>query len=112
MTTAVTQTITSFLLARLEEDEAAARSDFAAYSMHWPWCDFPGDMPGTCTCNLRARVLAECAAKRAIVELCGVDGGVFDDDAPDGIRYDGHPVTRALAAVYADHEQYRPEWKP
>jgi hypothetical protein len=76
-----------------------------------------------------ARVLAECAAKRAIVEehqpvdytsmgmespnachICGIDAGMGEwewlrDSWPC-------PTLRALAAVYADHADYRDEWRP
>ncbi len=47
------------------------------------------------------RVLAECRAKRALVE--GV-GGV------DPLAYD--LVLRSLALPYADHPDYREEWRP
>ncbi len=58
------------------------------------------------------RVLAECKAKRAIVEI--------HDGTVDGER-NTHPcdgtlgvyecdTLRALAAVYADHADYNPEW--
>jgi len=47
-----------------------------------------------------ARVLAECAAKRAIIEL--------------SVNWDGFTrnvdVLRALAAVYADHPDYQEAW--
>ena len=112
-------TLTDFLLARIAEDEARATSDGAAYSMHWPECLYPGDMPGFCDCDLRARVLADCEAKRQIVDLhacqpgageawdpvCSVDGyGLVAPDKCDTLR--------ALAAVYADHSGYRDEWRP
>lgn len=43
-----------------------------------------------------ARILAECAAKRAVVEEC---------------REDNEVVLFSLAAVYADHDEYRDEWR-
>ena len=53
-----------------------------------------------------ARVLAECEAKRRIVEL-------FPDAAQDGDGWNdaGYSVLRDLAAVYADHPDYREEWR-
>lgn len=94
--------ITEFLLARIAEDEAEARGlqgemDFGLESA--------GD-----------RMLAECAAKRAIIEQYEAYGaaaqGVF------GVAYigarSGQRVTedalRALAAVYKDHPDYQEEW--
>lgn len=53
-----------------------------------------------------ARVLAECAAKRAIVESLLdllVSGG------PSHHHY--RHMLRTLAAVYADHDQYQEAWK-
>jgi hypothetical protein len=49
------------------------------------------------------RVLAECAAKRAIIEA-------FDPDAPDLDPYVGRDVIAMLAAVYKDHPDYQQEW--
>ena len=128
-------TIVEFLLARIAEDEAVARSvidgDFS--EGHWRWDSHRLQPYRSALVNDRdsvvlppknddvypsasvavhiarhdpARVLAECAAKRAIV-------GHFDD--PD---YDSYPLNeakrttlRSLAAVYADHPDCRQEWK-
>lgn len=67
-----------------------------------------------------ARVLAECQAKRRIVELhmpdheC-TDGstnypGVFAGDPALGMTV--CPTLVALASVYAGHDDYRREWRP
>jgi hypothetical protein len=53
-----------------------------------------------------ARVLAECEAKRRIVEA--VDAWWWDDWAKR--TYDA--VLRHLAEVYGDHPDYRDEWRP
>lgn len=75
-----------------------------------------------------ARVLAECEAKRRIVGL-HADGGEsqgFTAKGCDGYEHaceecGAHgeygiawpcDTLRALAAVYADHPDYLPEWKP
>lgn len=50
-----------------------------------------------------ARILAECAAKRQIVEYCS-------DQLGD--EYERIPVLELLAQPYADHPEYRPEWRP
>ena len=82
--------ITEFLEARIAEDEKMA-TYYGSLAL------------GT------ARVLAECAAKRAIIAECrqstldDLSGG--DDDQPVPIW-----VARALASVYADHPDYRQEW--
>ncbi|WP_127572758.1 DUF6221 family protein [Georgenia faecalis] len=55
-----------------------------------------------------ARVLAECAAHRAIVERCGP----YDDiQVRRQTRTLAGDVLRALAAVYSDHEDFDPAWK-
>lgn len=68
-----------------------------------------------------ARVLAECAAKRAIVvaaaEATGLDLQV-DQEFRVGPRdetvepYCGDVILRALALPYSFHKNYREEWKP
>lgn len=61
--------LTKFLLARIAQDEAAMRSDYAPYATHSPDCNYPGDMPGYCDCNLRERIIAGCDAQRRIISL-------------------------------------------
>ncbi|MCC3277548.1 DUF6221 family protein [Arthrobacter sp. zg-Y20] len=132
----------TFLLARIAEDEAVAR---AAVRRDGRWhvdqghpldeSVVQGDIhiydEGGHTAEQAlhiathdpARVLAECAAKRAIVELheLGPDDrsagkeqgcmicGEWDDYSGWGIT--GPCATlRALAAVHADHPDYQPEW--
>jgi hypothetical protein len=99
--------IAEFLEARVATEEAEARvaqSEFAhgGYGCYGP-----------------ARVLAECAAKRAIIEQAdeatGLDMSV-DNDRLVGIRdmakepYCGDLILRSLAAVYSDHPDYDPAW--
>jgi hypothetical protein len=54
-----------------------------------------------------ARVLAEVAAKRAIVEFCRDDPPFIEG----GYVYTGR-VLELLAAPYADHPEYDPAWSP
>ncbi len=53
-----------------------------------------------------ARVLAECDAKRHIIELQRSD---LRDDPQD---WEADEVLRLLALPYADHPDYRMEWRP
>lgn len=97
-------TIVEFLLARIAEDEqdiATARLDDEP---EW-W------MPEQWT---RSRALAECVAKRQIValhndmlkqELGNGDASAF------GAGLMHLDVLRSLASVYADHPDYREEWR-
>ncbi len=97
-------TPTGFLLARIAEDEAVARAamvmgqgvdtigthslpEFAEHVTAWQ----------------PARVLAECEAKRQIVE---------DATGQHTSSVEGYAIMRILATVYADHPDYREEWKP
>lgn len=110
-------TLTEFLLARIADDEAVAREAINPESLYlwgdrslppipverWP-DDVRGYLGGSwgehCARHDPTRVLAECAAKRAIVaELTG--GPVHTNPAGVMTR-----ILRALAAVYADHPDY------
>lgn len=99
-------TITEFLNARLDEDEAAARAAR-------PW------WPSTYTLKFakedRAvhiarhdpdRVLAEVEAKRRVIEMTPVVRGLQDPTAEAQ-----HMLVLAhLASVYAGHPAYDPDW--
>jgi hypothetical protein len=85
-------TIIEFLEARIAEDEKQAAKHQESASRHG-WGDYT------------ARVMAECAAKRAIVDWwCnGVIGYVE-------VNGDLTNPLLPLAAVYADHPDYQLEW--
>lgn len=58
-----------------------------------------------------ARVLADVEAKRRIVE----EANLYLCDSGPGCGYrtkHGHNVLRLLALPYADHPDYREEWRP
>jgi hypothetical protein len=127
----VTMTLTDFLLARIAEDEEVARrvgeSWFRYFGQvyviegagegHPAWQAHRGDD----RCQVRteadgdhiarhdpARVLAECEAKRRIVEeLRSITMGKWKAGEPWADRMLG-----ILALPYADHPDYREEWKP
>jgi hypothetical protein len=84
-----TPTITEFLEARIAEDEREANVCLASPEH---------------TTRRWVRVLAECAAKRAIIAQ---QDAALDTYA--GARVLDH-VLQALAAVYKDHPDYRQEW--
>jgi len=96
--------ITDFLLSRIEEDEARANSGWARLGdTRWE-VDNYGQNFLTPT-----SVKSECVAKRAIIEACGEDhedAMASNDDATEVAS----EVLYALAAVYKDHPDYRPEW--
>jgi len=84
--------ISEFLEARIAEDEAGARVAAIEDGGVWgSWTELHNP----------ARVLAECKAKRKLVA--------------DYARYEmyyGPNLFYVLAAVYADHPDYRQEWAP
>jgi len=101
-------TITGFLEARIAEDERHAR--MLAETDRRPVLSL------SATVNHPQRLLAECAAKRAVVELHPTY--IYTDEEP-GFEMEaakclcgGSPCAtlQALAAVYRDHPDYREEW--
>ena len=114
-----------FLLARIAEDQRLA-SEAAQATGRGAWDGSVTAPPGAVDHVVHhdpARVLAECAAKRRLVLACR-------DARPDlhllGARPEGldfplaptdqhqlAALTLALLALpYADHHDYRPEWRP
>lgn len=134
-----TMTLTDFLLARIAEDAGIAESVAPA-----PWRtvdtgddvvvisqDFGEEVASTDSVNVEhiarhdpARVLAECEAKRQIVEaLIDAEDAVatYNNDDPNnppaywqewGNRHALRLAAELLALPYADHPDYREEWRP
>lgn len=99
--------ITEFLEARIAEDEARASVGWTTMHEESRWeVDNYGQNFLT-----PSAILAECAAKRAIIED-------WDDPSGPGVWEGygaGHALAadravRALAAVYKNHRDYRQEW--
>ncbi|CAI9417307.1 DUF6221 family protein [Nocardioides sp. T2.26MG-1] len=107
-------TIVEFLLARIAEDERDGCP-----------CRFVDEDRDICDDRWRA----ECGAKRQIIALheqgdgvsyrgtefcsrCTASGEYPADDAYTDEQNWPCPTLRALAAVYADHPDYRQEWRP
>jgi hypothetical protein len=134
--------ITEFLVARIAEDEAAARAcDVAAWTINrderpawvtglgiaamdstWDACIAVTDAEHVVRHD-PARVLAECASKRVVIEhhgpgdnwhrdYCETCAEWWDSEVGEGpppVRFPC-PTLRAVAAVYADHPDYQQEW--
>ena len=131
--TTETLTLTDFLLARIAEDEAAARRCAEAFPPPWDVSDrghsatvkadepnfwtvtelpqspsldgWLGDYLDHIAWHDPARVLAECEAKRRIVEVAR-----YAPDGPGGWGF--RRILINLALPYADHPDYRDEWRP
>lgn len=107
--TTETTTLTAFLLEAIAADEAEADQ------IHEVDCDLIRNgrvdptFGWTCDCDVPARILATCAAHRAIVNQAG------DILAATGWDYVDAPVLaeftlRALASVYADRDGFDASW--
>jgi hypothetical protein len=95
-----TMQIPEFLLARIAEDEAEARRWIARRK---PWA---GESFDVFHAGTEERVLAECEVKRRLVEqISRVREWVGSYAVRDF-------VLQTLATIYADHPDYREEWKP
>jgi hypothetical protein len=109
-------TLTEFLLARIAEDEAAAREANKVGDRRgvevggevWA-CQSQGWHVGVSP----ARVLAECEAKRLIFGATwNLESFDFTTDAYRHIVGKQREIMHALALPYADHPDYRDEWRP
>jgi hypothetical protein len=133
-------TITEFLLARIAEDETNAKAAIAwvagGPTPYFGWYGAPGDevskrfggAKGHIVRHSPNRVLAECAAKRAIVGFyeyhrsnrdarrsprarAAEDEKASQDRRTQEARTRvADDAIRALAAVYVDHPDYRQDW--
>jgi hypothetical protein len=90
--TTQTLTVTEFVLARIAEDEADA-DGIDRYRIY----DDARWNP--------ARVLAQCAAMRKIVERCAQ----VDYAMPS--THLAHGLIAELASIWADHPDFRQEWR-
>lgn len=103
-------TLTEFLLARIAEDEAAASYASTRGDFDWEQ-DAGGWWLGFYDHYRRhdpVRVLAECEAKRRIVEVHAHNARWDDTNVGDWAR----ATLELLALPYADHPDYREEWRP
>lgn len=121
-------TITEFLLARIAEDEAVARAALPVPDLESPrWLPANlkrrfGFISGYEVDHMArhdpARILAECAAKLAIIEHADKVNALepeFTDYVWQGALEMNTPklgdqILRTLASVYADHPGYQQEW--
>jgi|SRR6185437_3843489 len=124
--------LTAFLVARLDEDEAAAKAAREVASSDTELAQQAGPCVSDATYvhierHGPARVLREVAAGRAILAEHHLTDWmapgdhvcfrcVLDDDELHPADYGWLPypcpTVRAVAAIYSDHPDYRPEWKP
>lgn len=109
--TTTTLTLTDFLLARISEAEKAARDDGADAMVGWCLKELSKsayEWVQAYMLRVARRTLAECEAKRQILRIC--EYGSFHNSEVH--RMASKPILRALALPYADHPDYRGEWRP
>lgn len=109
-------TITEFLEARIAEDETAARyyAQEPSGDIGRIWHDSDSDRDDDLEAFLKgpanpARVLAECAAKRQVLEIYATFGE-YDEPTARALWIATKGVLKILAAVYKDHPDYQQEW--
>jgi hypothetical protein len=112
MTTS-TLTVTEFVLARIAEDEARATRASSAVAS-WPMvaneaARLSADAGWHVLDHNPARVLAQCAAMRKIVEMFQTARPAMGEWESDyaSAAYD---AVRALASIWSDHPQFDPAW--
>ncbi|MFJ9456888.1 DUF6221 family protein [Kitasatospora sp. NPDC101447] len=114
--------VVAFLRARLQDDWDSAR-DAMTSSGHWraertvvvldTGAEIADVFLGPADHIARfdpARVMAEVDAKRAVVDAHDRPPG--NDNAPAAFRDGLRTAVLLLASVYADHADYREEWRP
>jgi len=102
MNETATLTLTGFLAARLDEDEAAARANAPVRYVGTNSTDLVRAEP-------EGRVLREVQAKRAIAAAAASEWPTWCEvGAGCGIG----TAAQHLAAVYADHPDYNEKWRP
>lgn len=115
--------LTEFLAARIAEDEAVARDAEGLWadqygphplpSEHWADRLVATDVYSevdACVAASPARVLAECEAKRRIVEMRTGAYDVWTSAEVHAIDQHLAIVLRALALPYRDHPDFDPAW--
>lgn len=112
-------TLTGFLLARIAEDEEMVEHMIPGRSELRLRADSDDRYDYEYIVEIDpARVLAECAAKRRIIERAESYGADMAAKATDqlgrafdvGAAYAGRCAMSALAQPYADHPDFRQEW--
>jgi len=112
-------TLTEFLEARIAERESAARDMKHQAAMGRPLLQLLGGGTGIREIVDPDRVLADCKAKRRIVEQAAEWAALCPpDDWPEGgmegapLSDAGRWILRQMSLPYADHPDYRDEWRP
>ena len=112
--------LTEFLLARITEERERANAAKRAMQGEW-FTGAADDVERFVHALTPDRVLAECKAKRQIVAEWSAADSVADAEHDAGFTWESAEFSaraeglkgalRALAAIYADHPDFDPEWR-
>jgi len=108
-TTASLTDLIRFLLSRTEDDEAELKR--MTRSARTPRLH-AGAQPEDAETRSVARLRAEAASKRQIIGSVQHLLVLRDQPCEKPVRDAAAQILRALASPYADHPQYREEWRP
>jgi len=109
-----TTTLTEFLTDRIAEDEAEAHVFDWAEPGEYEASDVEASGEYVTIYMAPSRLLAECEAKRRIIEV-HLSGDAWCDHCSGGEHRgnpDACPTLRLLALPYADHPDYDETWRP
>jgi hypothetical protein len=106
--------LVAFLRARLNEDAERQTNPLTAWhSRDCASLPEPGQYSFECDCGVPERLVAEVEAKRRILAEHALNGWVCDTcDNGEVEQVFPCPTLRLLALPYADHPDYREEWRP
>jgi hypothetical protein len=98
-------TLTDFLLARIAEDEASIRADLVGR-------DYPDPLRSFVECDVKRRVMELHRPHDSDPDYCVTCSAWEACGCMGGRPLHPCPTIKALALPYADHPDYRAEWKP
>jgi hypothetical protein len=104
LTNATNLDLIRFLLARVDDDDAALKR-LARQQSRAPHTTTPTGVQSV------ERQRAECVAKRRVIGSAQQLLVLRDQPSERPIREAAVQILRALAAPYADHASFRPEWR-
>jgi hypothetical protein len=108
-------TITEFLTARYDEDEAVAQAAlYVPGSDEFNWSDVDYNSVVASAHGMRwepARVLADISAKRRVLLIWTDPTGRWSAEQADAARSIKERALRYLAQPYAEHPDFDPAWR-
>lgn len=102
-------TLTAFVLARIAEDEDAARVAIQSVMRgHQVWDKVHPDVVPLVAARSPRRIIDECESKRRLVVYAELHPGKVSDSPQHTGRY----VLQLLALPYSGHSDFNETWRP